>query len=205
MLADDHQLFLDGLASLVQREADMEVVGTARDGAQLLSLLEGTQADLILLDLNMPRMTGLEVMVHIRKRYPELKVLVVSNYRRDDLIGEVRSSGAHGYVLKNTPVSGLLAYCRAILAGGTFFYDSMDASKTGEDFFKDPFWARYQLTRREVEMIRLLAKSLSSKEIAETQSVSVHTVETHRRNIMHKLGVQNVAGIVAFAYENGIL
>lgn len=205
MLADDHQLFLDGLATLVQRETDLEVVGTARDGAQLMELLASTPTDLILLDLNMPRITGLEALTQIRRQYPNTRVLIVSNYRRDDLLGDVRAAGAHGYVLKNTPVAELLTHCRTLLAGGTYFYDAEDAAKASEDFFKDPFWARYQLTRREVEMIRLLAKSLSSKEIAEMQNVSIHTVETHRRNIMHKLAVQNVAGIIAFAYENGIL
>lgn len=205
MLADDHQLFLDGLTTLVQREPDLEVVGIAANGAQLLEMLQATPADLLLLDLNMPQMTGIEVLAQLKQRNPRPKVLVVSNYKRHDLLTEARAAGAQGYVLKNTPVSDLLTHCRTILGGGTYFYDSADEAKTQDDFFKDPFWARYQLTRREVEMIRLLAKSLSSKEIADMQNVSIHTVETHRRNIMHKLNVQNVAGIISFAYENGIL
>lgn len=197
IIADDHQLLIDGLTAVLQTEPGWELLEAVNNGQQLLDRLADTGADLVLLDLNMPRMDGIQTLGHLKKRYPELKVLVISNYHQPQLQAEVRKLGAAGYLLKNVSAVLLKEAIVTVLAGGSCFEDQMVAP-AADEWFPDDFMKKYQLTRREVEIVKLIGKELSTKEIADQLFLSELTVATHRKNILRKLEVKNIAGVVNF-------
>ncbi len=206
ILADDHALFLEGLQLMLEKQGDIVVTGTASDGQQLLDLLHATPCDLVTLDLNMPHLNGLDALAAIRQQFPELKVLVLSNYEQPEFRRAVQQLGAGGYLLKNTSVKQLVVAIRLILSGQSAFYEEKSvAVLTETDFFTDDFLRKYSLTKREVEIIRYIAQEMTTKEMADKLFISEHTVMTHRKNLLRKLEARNVAGLVKFAGDHGLL
>ena len=197
IIADDHQLLIDGLTAVLQTEPDWEVLEAVNNGQQLLDRLATTKVDLVLLDLNMPRLDGIQTLGHIKKRYPEVKVLVISNYNQPQLQAEVRKLGAAGYLLKNVSAVLLKEAIGMVLRGGTCF-EEQAAAPIADEWFADDFMKKYQLTRREIEIVKMIGKEVSTKEIAEQLFLSELTVATHRKNILRKLEVKNIAGVVNF-------
>lgn len=205
ILADDHALFLEGLALMLSRQADFQVVGTAADGKQLLELLTVLPCDLVTLDLNMPQLNGLETLEHLRSAFPALKVLVLSNYEQPEFKREIERLGADGYLLKNSSITVVVDAIHRIAAGEQVFYEDKEQQEKDKDYFTDDFLRKLALTRREVDIIRCIAREMTTKEIAETLFISEHTVMTHRKNLLRKIDAKNVAGLVKFASDQGLI
>lgn len=208
LIADDHQLVIDGIKLMLSSESDIECAGEANDGQATLDLMTKSSYDLILLDINMPGMNGIEACKHIRREYPEVKILVLSMLKEASLIKMVLKNGANGYLLKNAGKAEVLRAIRAIMAGQKYYSsevaDIVMASLAGSNpkTNKSPF---PQLSRREKQVLQLIVDEFTTGEIAEKLSISFGTVETHRRNLLIKLGARNTAGLVRIGLEYGLL
>lgn len=206
ILADDHALFLEGLALMLSRTPEFQVMGTAADGKQLLELLTVLPCDLVTLDLNMPQLNGIETLVQLKTSLPKLKVLVLSNYEQPEFKREVQNLGGDGYLLKNTSISVVVDAIKRIGAGEVVFYEDKTLLQDKEkDYFTDDFLRKLSLTRREVDIIRCIAREMTTREIADALFISEHTVMTHRKNLLRKIEAKNAAGLVKFASEQGLI
>lgn len=212
LLVDDHPALTHGLAALFGQEPDLEVVGLCASGHELLQLLEttpGLAPDLLLLDLHLPPPhDGLSLLPHLRRAWPALRVLVFSSAVAPALLAQVRQAGAHGFINKSVEARALLEAIRAVHAGQLVFparrlpgRASAVAPVANE---ADDLLRLRQLSAREREIIGLVREGLLTREIAARLSLAELTVGTHRRNIMQKLGVHGVAGLVRFAHEHGL-
>lgn len=202
-IADDHQLLIDGLTSFFKELDGFEVIGCANDGLLLLQEIATKVPDIILLDLNMPKMDGMATLKNIKASYPNIKVIILSNYHRSQLIKETKALGANGYVLKNGSKSDLLSAIETVNSGKMYFPEEEEKTNINS-VFADEFMKKHQLTKREVEIIRLVCQELNSKEIADQLFIAEFTVNTHRRNILSKLGMKNTPALINFAQQNGI-
>ncbi|WP_129717169.1 response regulator transcription factor [Pedobacter sp. SYP-B3415] len=206
IVADDHQMIIEGLLSVFAKESSMHIIGSVNNGRALLSLLDRLRPDVVLLDLNMPEMDGLTVLRNIRDAHPPVKTLIFSNYQNPELIAEVKALGANGYLIKNSPPSKLKAALTAIAQGETFFEDDHLGAANENGFFADEFLKRYNLTKREVQIITMICSNMRSKEIAEKLFLSELTVRTHRKNIVRKLGLQDsTVSLYEFAIRNRLI
>ena len=204
LLADDHQLLMDGLIAIIRELPDFEVMGTVNNGKQLLQKLGSTPCDMVLMDLNMPELDGIETLKILAGEHPALKVLVLSNYQQAELIQEVKALGAKGYIMKSISAPDLKEALRAVAQGQQWFEEAQRPQEETNSYFIDEFMMKYKLTKREVEIIGMIAEQLTSKEISDSLSISEFTVGTHRKNIMRKLQVRNMAGIISFANEHNL-
>jgi DNA-binding NarL/FixJ family response regulator len=205
LIADDHQLLIDGLVAVLQENPAWEILEPVNNGRALLSRLAETRVDFILLDLNMPQIDGIRALEVIKKEFPQVKVLVLTNYNQPQLLAEVRKLGADGYILKNAPASTLETAISSILNGQPYFEELSPAQAPVAAYFLDEFMKKYHLTKREVEIIKMVGSELTSKEIGNQLSISELTVNTHRKNILRKLECRNTAGLLNFAKQHGIL
>ncbi|MBP6828665.1 MAG: response regulator transcription factor [Saprospiraceae bacterium] len=203
LLADDHQIVLDGLQEIVDTAAEFHVVGQAKNGRVLMSLLGDQQPDLILMDLNMPGKDGLEMLSEIKARFPVIKILVLTMYNSPEIVRRALSSGADGYLFKDHGRDELLFAIREVLAGRLFV--SKQAKPLPDNtsgHFYDDFQAKTALTERELEILRLIARSYTNKEIGDKLFISEFTVATHRRNLKRKLQADNTADLIRFVYDH---
>lgn len=206
ILADDHQFLLEGVMSALKEQSFLEVVATANNGIELIDLVFKHRPDLVILDMNMPGYDGLQCIDRIKTDMPRTKVLVLSNYNQYELVNEVKKRNADGYLAKNSSAGDLTGVISKILSGQKYFPASGELESLPSDsFFVDDFLKKYQLTKREVEIIRLVCEELSNREIANKLFLSELTIKTHRRNILRKLDIRNVAGLVNFAKQNRLL
>jgi DNA-binding NarL/FixJ family response regulator len=202
-IADDHQILIDGIVSFFEDLDGFEVIGWANDGANLLQQIATNIPDIVLLDLNMPKLDGIATLKKLKQSYPNIKVIILSNYHQSQLIKETKSLGANGYVLKNGSKTDLLQAIEAAKDGKSFFPVEQEKVASAS-LFTDEFTKKHHLTKREVEIIRLVCDELSSKEIGDKLFIAEFTVTTHRRNILSKLGLKNTPALINFAKENGI-
>ena len=202
-IADDHQILIDGLTSFFNELDGFEVIGHANDGLVLLQEIATKVPDIILLDLNMPKMDGMLTLKNIKASYSNIKVIILSNYHQSQLIKETRALGANGYVLKNGSKSDLIAAIETV-NNGKFYFTEEEAKTESINVFADEFMKKHQLTKREVEIIKLVCQELNSKEIADKLFIAEFTVTTHRRNILSKLNIKNTPALINFAKQNGI-
>lgn len=213
LLVDDHPALTRGLAALLAQEPDLAVVGLYSSGNELRHLLDATPeppADVLLLDLHLPPPhDGLHLLPHLRRRWPALRVLVFSSAASPTLIEQVAQAGAHGFVEKSAEADDLLAAIRAVHAGQLVFPARRRvppavaaAPPAPGTEAADQLLRLHQLSAREREIVGLIREGLGTKEIAVRLSLAELTVGTHRRNIMQKLGVHGVAGLVRFAHEH---
>lgn len=205
LIADDHQLLIDGMLSLLREAGGYTLLEPVNDGRALLEKLAAVPVDVVLLDLNMPHLDGIRALEKIRRLYPKVRILVLTNYNQPQLVAEVQRLGANGYLLKSASASELQHVIRHIAEGGTWFQDLQADDAPLPSYFLDEFMKKYHLTKREVEIIRMVGSELTSKEIGSRLSISEFTVNTHRKNIMRKLEVRNIAGILNFARTHGLL
>lgn len=206
ILADDHQLFIEGVRTVLEEIEGVEIAATVNNGNELLEKIRSMPVDLILLDLNMPKLDGMKCLQEIKAEKPQIKILVLTNYNQPELIGEVRKLKADGFMVKNSTASQLRDVVSKILAGEKYFDEGQKAPVLDESsYFFDDFLKKFKLTRREVDIIRLVCRELSSKQIAAELHLSEFTVSTHRKNIQRKLNIKNVAGLVAFAKEHQLV
>lgn len=207
VVVDDHQMFIDGVRSMLSQETEIQVVGEAHHGVELLTLLESLAVDIILLDVNMPEMDGLEATRRIRLRFPSVKIIMLTMHSNTEFIFGLMNAGASGYILKNTGKAELLEAILAVQQGKTF-YSKEVSDKILQDLPKNPNQKKLEevhLTEREKEVLKLITLEYSSQEIATALFISVNTVETHRKNLLSKLHAKNIAGLVKFAIQTGLV
>ena len=206
LLADDHQFLLEGISTIIKEMPAVEIVASAQNGFELMDAVAKEKPALVILDLNMPGYDGLQCLKKIKENYTGIKVLVLTNYNQPELVEEVKKMKADGYLIKNSTAAELKEAISNILTGGTSFPIANELKAVPEDsYFLDDFLKKYQLTKREVEIIRLICREMSTKEIAASLFLSELTINTHRRNILRKLEVKNVAGLVNFAKQNQLV
>jgi len=209
LIAEDHTILREGLRSLLNTDQDFEVVGEAEDGREAIRVAEKLRPDLILMDLTMPKMNGLEAIKEIKKRSPASKILVLTVHKTEEYILAALEVGADGYVVKDATHSELVMAMQKVLTGGRFL--SPDISEKVIDGYlegqkalrtKTP-WDT--LTQREREILKLVAEGYKNKDVADYLFISVKTVEKHRANLMRKLDLHNAAGLTALAIEKGLI
>jgi two-component system, NarL family, nitrate/nitrite response regulator NarL len=204
LIADDHKMVIDGLKALLSEEKNIKVIGQALSGNEVIRFLKqnSDQVDLIILDINMPDTDGIETAKHVHHQYPRIKILILSMYNRPLFIKNLIEAGVSGYILKNTGKEELLSAISKITNGEDYF--SAEITKSIMTSFKEVHLAtEAQLTKREQEILRLLAKALTTSEIAEQLFLSTHTIDTHRKNLLSKLNLKNTPALVKYAIENG--
>ena len=206
LVADDHEIVRRGLKLVMDREPDLDVVAEAADGREAVELALSTDVDLAILDVSMPRMTGLQAARELERRKPELRTLVLSMYENEQFLFEALKAGASGYVLKSGADRDIVDACRAAMRGQTFLYPSAVSAlvrdyvqRDGEDGAFDP------LTPREQEVLKLIAEAHPSKTIAQMLTISVKTVERHRANILEKLGMRDRVELTRYAIRRGLV
>ena len=208
VLADDHAMVRRGLRMVLEAEPDMAVVGEADDGAEAVKLALDTDADLVVLHVAMPRMTGLQAAAELKQRRPELRTLMLSMYDSEQYFFEALKAGASGYVLKSAADRDLVEAVRAAVRGEPFLYpaavsalirDYLDRASQGEETPSDP------LTPRELEIVKLVAEGHTTDEIASTLVISKRTVEHHRSHILEKLGMRDRVELARYAIRRGLV
>ena len=204
MIADDHRILLDGLSGLLQSEEGFSIEGLAGDGYEVLDLVQKNDYDVCLLDINMPKMDGLEAAKLLREKKPDLKIIILTTYDDKEIIAELVDIGVSGYLLKNAGREELVDAIRKVHAGRYYF--SAGAEKIIlEDLSKRKKEKPVRLTAREEEVFQLLLKEYSNDKIAGELNISYRTVETHRKNIMQKTNTHSLAGLMKFAYSKGFV
>ena len=207
VLADDHQMLRDGLRALLAKEPDMDVVGEAADGTQVLDMVGQLQPDVVVMDIGMPGLNGQEATRRITKDFPGVRVVALSSYTDRRYVLRMLEAGACGYVIKATASKELLRALRAASGGRRYLCPEvsgivMDHAVSGSGSTQKPGEAC--LGTREREVLQLLAEGLTSSEMAKRLSISVKTVEAHRRNITIKLDIHSVAELTKYAVSEGI-
>ena len=205
LIADDHSLVRSGLRRVLDKEADLSVVAEASDGAEAVEKALAEDVDLAILDVSMPRMTGIQAATELSKRRPEIRLLMLSMYDSEQFLFESLRAGASGYVLKSGADEDIVDAARATMRGESFLYPSAvntlvrDYVERGADEQPDI------LTPRELEVLKLIAEAHTSKEIAEQLVISVKTVERHRQNILDKLGLRDRVELTRYAIRRGLI
>jgi two-component system, NarL family, nitrate/nitrite response regulator NarL len=206
LVADDHPVVRKGLQSCLARQERLKLVGEAADGDEALRLAKELNPDVVLMDINMPRMNGLAVTERLRQEAPQVKVLVLSVHSNKEYIFRIIQAGAHGYISKEAPPEELLKAIESVFAGEPFFSPEIARAALNQLVSsggkKEPF---AQLTAREREVLALIAEGRSNKEIATALGIGVRTIETHRERIMRRLDIHSVAGLTKFAIANGVV
>jgi DNA-binding NarL/FixJ family response regulator len=208
LLADDHALVRSGLRMIIDAEPDLQVVAEAADGYEALTELGGTPVDLAILDIAMPRMTGLQAAREINRSHPHVRILVLSMHDNEQYLFEALKAGASGYVLKSVADRDLLEACRATMRGEPFLYagavtalirDYLHRARQGDEL------PTTILTPREEEVLKLIAEGHSAREIAGTLVISTKTVDRHRTNILAKLGLRDRLALTRYAIRAGLI
>jgi DNA-binding NarL/FixJ family response regulator len=209
VIAEDHTILRQGLQALLKGNGNLEVVGEAEDGLEAVRCVEKKNPDLLLLDLNMPRMDGISVIKEVKRRHPETKIIVLTMHKQEEYIIEAFKSGAEGYCLKASSHDELMMAINAVLSD-KFYVSPEISAKVLEGFLegqknikKKSSWDT--LTQREKEVLKLVAEGYQNKEISDYLCISVKTVEKHRANIMEKLDLHSASALTAYAIEKGLV
>ena len=204
LLADDHTVLREGLKALLDEEADLHVIGDVGDGRAAIQATEKLKPDVVVTDISMPGLNGIECVRILRQAHPHLKIVILSMHANQEYVTKVLQAGANGYVLKQADAAEVIAAIRAVVAGGAYLSPSISRHLI-EDYLAHTATGETAplLTTREREVAHLIAEGLSTRQIAETLTVSVKTVESHRANIMRKLNAKSTADIVKYAIKKG--
>jgi DNA-binding NarL/FixJ family response regulator len=207
LIADDHAIVRSGLRKVIDAKPDLEVVAEAEDGAEAVDKALKEDVDLAILDVSMPRMTGIQATAELHKRRPELKTLILSMHDSEQFLFEALKAGASGYVLKSGADTDIVDACRAAMRGDSYLYpsavatlvrDYVERGGRGEEEFD-------VLTPRELEVLKLIAEAHTSKDIAQALFISIKTVERHRQNILDKLGMRDRVELTRYAIRRGLI
>ncbi len=204
LVADDHKILLEGIVSLLQSEGSFDVAATAGNGYEVMELVKKNDYDVCLLDINMPQMDGMEAAKLIRVVKPDTKIIMLTTYNDNEIISELVHIGVSGYLLKNSDRSELVEAIKKVMSGRYYF------SAEVEDIIMKGVSEKKEkdiviLTDREKQIISLLGKEYTNEKIANELNISYRTVETHRKNIMHKTKSHNLAGLLKHAYSKGLI
>lgn len=210
LIADDHTMFVDGIDSIMNGVDDISVVGRCYDGKSILDFVKQNEVDIVLLDVNLPDMSGIDVCSEILNEKPQTKILAISMFNEESFVSEILNNGAKGYILKNTGREELLRAIRTVNKGETYFSDEVTqtimkglmkkrkASKKSSDFYP-------KISRREKEVLKLIIDEHTTQEIADKLFISLKTVESHRSSLLAKVNARNSAGLVRIALENNLI
>lgn len=206
ILADDHELFIEGLAELMKKKPELELIGQAKDGLQAVEQALKVKPDIILMDIAMPELNGIKALKKILPQLPDVKVIMLSMYNSRELIVESLRAGAKGYILKECSSEELYTSIRTVMTGQYYIARSSLAVMI-EDYLRllkaDERNSARLLSEREREVLKLLAEGKNAKEIAYDLAISKNTVDVHRRHIMEKTGCTSMAGLVRYAIREG--
>jgi DNA-binding NarL/FixJ family response regulator len=205
-LADDHVMLRDGIKNIIEASEGLAVVGEASDGLMLLNILKRTPLDMVILDISMPKLRGIETAQEIRRQFPEVAILILSMHKSREYLRKVLASGVRGYVLKEESGSELIHAIETIRRGGSYLSPMLMA-----ELAEDPIgicrgqglFSEDALTTRERQVLQLIADGKTSKEIAKLLYISIHTVHNHRKNIKRKLVIRKNADLVKYAMKHG--
>jgi DNA-binding NarL/FixJ family response regulator len=209
LLVDDHTVVRQGLKALLAAEEDMDVVGEAENGRQAVIQAKKTPPDVVVMDVAMPLLNGLEATRQILKLLPSTKVLVLTSYGDDECVAQMMQAGAAGYLIKQTAANDLLKAIREVQRGNAFFSPAI--AKRLRDQCREAFANGQpskksgELTSREAEVLQLIAEGFSNKQIAGELGISIKTVEKHRQQVMNKLNIHDVAGLTRYAISKGLI
>jgi DNA-binding NarL/FixJ family response regulator len=210
LIADDHTMFVDGIHSILQNVKDIRVVGRCFEGPAVIDFVKEQDVDIILLDVNLPGMSGIEVTKELQKSKPKIKILAISMFNEESYVTEILNHGASGYILKNTGREELLKAIRTVQGGKSYFSKDvtqtimkglMNQRKSGSK--SEKFYPK--ISRREREVLKLIAQEFTTQEIANQLFISLKTVESHRSSLLSKMNARNSAGMVRIAMENNLL
>lgn len=209
IIVDDHQMFLEGLCALLQGEPQIKVVDVALNGRQLLEKIKDVEIDVVVSDINMPEMDGIELSKQLKKEYPKIKTLILSTHNDAQMVGKCIQNDVDGYLLKNAEKQELLRALTIIVEGEKYFAEEVKSeymktvfSEGGATKVKENL---APLSRREKEILVHIAMEYTTQEIADKLFISQNTVNTHRKNLMSKLNAKNTAGLVKYAIQQGLL
>ena len=207
LVADDHGIVREGLRRLLEAESDLQVTGEARDGREVLQQVEELKPEIVVLDISMPRMGGLETLERLRSNHPDVKVILLSVHSDAPFIQSAISLGADGYVLKDSRAAEIVTAIRAVTKGGSYFSplvarEIVEQLRAPKARGPEPFSV---LSTREREVLHLIAEGMSAKEVASELSISTKTVEAHRTSLMRKLGVRKATELVRYALRHGLI
>jgi two-component system response regulator NreC len=209
VIAEDHRILREGLQALLSSHPEFEIVGQAEDGLEAIRCVESLSPDLILMDLSMPRMNGLEAIEDIKKRCPDTRIVVLTVHKTEEYILTTLKAGADGYILKDANHTELALAIKNVLGGKRYLSPGI-SEKVIEGYLegkksRQPASAYEMLTQREREILKLIAEGYKNKEVADYLCISLKTVEKHRANLIRKLDLHNAAALTAFAMEKGLI
>lgn len=209
-VVDDHQIFLDGIVSLLDDEPNIKIVGTAHNGKEAIDRIKSIKVDVVLMDINMPEMDGIEATKQLKKTNPNIKILMLTMHSEARFIKECLEIGAKGYVMKNISKDDLLKAIETVNQDKSYLdQDSQEklisAISNADEDDRNYDELAAQITQREMEILQLIALGLTSQDIANKLFISKNTVETHRKNMLAKLNVNNTAALLKIAYKKGLV
>ena len=207
MVADDHQVIIDGMEAIINNTDNLEFVGGALNGREVIKAVEELPVDLILMDINMPEMDGLECTSHLNKHHPNIRVIALSMHDNPRLAIRMIKNGAFGFLLKNSNKENILKAIEEVAQGRNFFDPNLMNTffDAGNKKSSSSFGKKDILTKREIEIIQLICNEKTTSEIADDLSISTHTVESHRANILLKLELKNSVGLAKWAIQNEVI
>jgi len=197
-IADDHAIFVEGLTEILKGQSHLKIIGTATDGQELVNLMLERKADLVILDINMPKLNGIQCTEWIKKNSPNTKVVILTMFPEKAYIDQLIKAGADGCLLKSRGSKDLLEAIERVVESKSYF-------DTITDFINPIEHLAYHISEREIEIIRLVVNGLTSAEIADKLFISEHTVKTHRKNIFRKMGINSTGQLATFAINNGLI
>lgn len=203
-LADDHKMFAKGIASLLEEDDDFRIEGVFSNGVELLEFLKTHEVDIVLTDMNMPLLDGAGVIESVKRLMPNLKVIVLSMYDDEAIFIKCQKLGADAYVLKNADSDELIYTIKEVYEGNHIMSFQKVLNQNLDDGYTDYYKQKFKLSKRELQLVRMIKRGLTNKEVAEELHLSIHTVEAHRKKVHTKLGVSSVAELVKKAFDLGI-
>ena len=213
LLADDHKIIRDGVKALLASTSDITIVGECKDGSEVINFLNKENADIVLMDINMPNLNGIEASKLITSKKLKTKILAFSMDCSEGHISKMLKAGANGYVLKDDGKDEIVAAIYKIYDGGTYFSSDVTSimmnkylkRKGGDESTRDGEGIVDDLTEREIEILKLISNGLTNREIAKQLKISPKTVDSHRRSLLQKVGTKNAAGLVRFAFQHNLI
>ena len=207
LIADDHKVFRDGITSILGEVEDINIIGEANDGREVMDQLETLEPDVILMDITMGETNGIDTTKLVKQKFPFIKVLVLSMHGESAYIVKMLEAGASGYLLKDAGKDEMIRAIRTVAEGNTYY--SQRVSSAIVEHLTNPNQLKKNkqipLTKRELDVLRLIAEEYTNPEIAESLHISIRTVDTHRRNLLEKLQLKNTAGLVKYAIKQGVI
>lgn len=204
VIADDHAMFRDGIKAMIDIEPNMEIIGEADNESSILEVCQLKKPDVVLMDISMGSTDGISVTKKLKELYPEIKVLALSMHNESQYIKSMLDNGANGYILKTTGRNEMLSAIQTVYSGATFLSSDVSLNLL-KGLNQTQNTEIIKLTPREIEVLKMIANEHSNQEIADTLFISSRTVDTHRRNLLEKLGLKNNAGLVRYAIQKGFV